>query len=501
MAKVLVLETDPVSAALIEDRLHVGGHRALLTDDPVRLLSAASEGQADLVVLALELADFSGLGIVRQLREQGESRSLPIVALSRGTESADRIAALRAGADDYLTRPFDVEELMLRIDRLLGSRGEASPVMKGDLASHPAWELVQFIQQAGKSGELAIHGARGSGQLRVRGGRVVSARWQKLRGRDALLAILDAQEGQFRLTTDTAAEQDADGAAEFAIQEVLIEAAWLEDELARRRQHLPATGARLRRQTDELPPIDDDELRRLPIAKIFGQLGEQPGARLFDLVHQADDAPSKVRLAVTWLVEQGAVAPEAEDGAGEIMNTVELSSSMVLDLAIHGLLSAAHDAGFKSSPLSYLLLVEAGVWPRMVELLENEPGCRNHPTLGQLAEQLRRGQGGRADFVTDYGTISLHAEALTEVRRPRIETLLSQCAGVFLWLDQAAELELARSLVERLEAAGDGPPGVLVAGTGTAAELTARTRRWRVAHHAPRSLIGVLRLLHPASAS
>ncbi len=499
MARILVLETDPVSAALLEDRLHVSGHRALLVDDPARAVSAAVDGHADLVILAMELPVVSGLEVIRQLKSRGETRSLPIVALAESARSADRLAALKAGADEHLSRPVEVEELLLRVDRLLGHRGAAPAVMQGDLRSHPTWELVQYLQQAGKSGELAIHGSRGSGKLEVRGGRVTAARFRELRGRDALLAILDAREGHFRLTSeDGSSEPPGEG---FAIQEVLLEAAWIEDELAKRRAHLPATGEPLRALVPAPPPVDE-ELGTLPIAEVFRHLAEHPGARIYDLVHRLDEAPSKVRLAVAWLVEQGAAVAEPPAGR-EVMTTAEISSSMVLDLAVHNLLSSARDAGLDVSRLSYLLLAEPGIAPQLVELVESEPGFRGLPELTRLVERLKLRQGGSAELGSELGALTLHVEVLAPAAKPRVDAVLPTCAGVMLWLDEVEEIGLVDGVIRRLDAGGASVTGVVVARSQAAlqivSELTSGSRRWRTARHAPRSLVGVLRLLHPSS--
>lgn len=500
MARILVLESDPVSAALLEDRLHVSGHQAMLADDPARAVSSATDDAADLVILAMELPVVSGIEVIRQLKSRGETRSLPIVALSESGESADRLAALRAGADEYLTRPVEVEELLLRVDRLLGHRGAAPAVMQGDLASHPSWELVQYVQQAGKSGELVIRGSRGAGKLQVESGRVTAARFKEVRGRDALLAILDTKEGHFRLTTEDAAGGPP-SAESFAIQEVLMEAAWIEDQLARRREHLPATGAPLRPARQKPPPAVE-ELASLPIDKVFGYLSKNPGARIYDLIHRLAEAPSKVRLAVAWLVEQGAVAPDRPD-QGEVMSTVEISSSMVLDLAVHNLLSSARDAGLDITNLSYLLLAEPGVQPQLVELVETEPGFRSNPTLSRLVEQLKLRRGGSADFVTDFGSLCLHVQILTPEIKAQIEAIVPVCAGVMMWLDQGAEIDLIDGVIRRLDAVGGSVAGVIVSQSSATlkilAELTAGVQPWKTVRHAPRSLIGVLRLLHPRS--
>ncbi len=510
MARVLVLELDPLFAAVIEDRLLVSGHESRLVSDPAQAVSAATEGQADLLIMELDLPEVSGIEIVRRLRRQPETRSLPILALSSSDTSSDRIEALKAGVDDYLARPCDPEELMLRLDRVVGRRGVAAPPLSGDLASHPIWGLLQYIQQTDKSGDLVIYGTKGSGKIVLQKGRVISARWQKLHGRDALLAIVDMQEGRFQLTTTEAGE--APPADAIRIPDVLIETAWLEDHLGKRRQYLPATGAELELTTDTLPPIEEP-FTHIPIERIFQRLrdrrraegGEGPtghgsGLRLYDLMADGREAPAKVRLAVAWLAEQGAVRP-AEQTSADTMSTVEISSSMVFDIAVHSLLSAARDAGFDVSALPLLMLAEPGVWPELQQLPASVPGFLRHETLRKLVERTRGRQGGSATFTTNFGKLSLHVQPLTNAVSRQMEAIVPVCAGVLLWLDQAEEKELVRRVVERLEATGGPASGVLIATSPTAfeaaSELTAGTTKWQTSTHAPRSLLGVLRLLQP----
>ncbi len=109
MVRVLVLELDPVFAAVIEDRLLVSGHESQPVSDPALAVSTATEGRADLLIMELDLPGVSGLEIVRQLRRQSETRSLPILALSSKDTSEVRIEALRAGVDDFLAQPCDPE--------------------------------------------------------------------------------------------------------------------------------------------------------------------------------------------------------------------------------------------------------------------------------------------------------------------------------------------------------------------------------------------------------
>ena len=499
MANVLILQSDPVAAALLADLLHVSGHQSMLVEEPVQAISKAGGGRFDLMILDMELPLVPGREVIRQLRAQRETRTMPIIALASERARGEKLEALRAGADEYLVRPVDTEELLLRANRLLGHRDEGPTALQGDLAHHPTFELVQYLQSAGKSGELVVHGPRGSGLLVVDGGRMTSARWQHLRGEEAVLALLDNREGRFRLTAEEAGgPRPAD--ASTTIEGTLMQSVWLTDHLEKRREHLPATGAALKPTGRELPPIAE-ELRALPIEHVFGRLSEQPGLRLYDLIASENLAPPKIRLAVAWLAEHGVVAAAASD---EILSTAEISSSQVLDLAVHNLMAEAAGAGFDISEVSYLVLVEPEVKPRLVEILDREAGVPGIAELGRLLENLKRGESGRADFDADFGALSLHVQILAAASRPLVESLAPTCAGVMVWLDRCREVGLVWRVIQLLEAADAAAVGVLLAERPevieSLARLTANTRCWRAVERRPYSLIGILRLLHPRSA-
>lgn len=502
MAKILIIEDDAVFAAVLEDRLHVAGHSVESTADMELALRLTSAGGIALVILKLELpGSVSGIEALKSLRAGKSPRTLPIIALSTQTEALDRVAVLRAGADELLNQPGDLEELLIRVGRLLGS-DEASPsVMQGDLGNHPTWELMQFIQQAGKTGQLVIRGPHGTGHVRLVGGRVDSARISKLAGRNALLALLDLKEGHFHLTTEEVADAQA-GAPKtgIPIPEVLMAFAWLEDELKKRQEHLPETGVPLETKAADLP-APDSELSEVPIEAVFQRLKRSSG-RLFDLIAEGLGAPSQVRLAVAWLVEQGAVAKIAGPPE-QFMTTTEISSTMVLDVAIYNLLRGAHQAGFDPNSLPYLLVIEEAVWPQLQELLERVPGFRRLQSLHKLIEQVKLRQGGSATFESEQGSLSLHVQILSPEVQAKVEAIFPVCAGVLLWLDEGRDRALVKDLLGRLEGVRSKATGVLVAHRAehrdAIMELVVGHERWQASRHAPQSLIGILRLLHPRS--
>jgi DNA-binding response OmpR family regulator len=496
VAKVLVIEKDSVFAAVLEDRLRVAGHAVRVLADAAKAPAIALELQADF--LLLDTGADAAADTVQALRGQDSTRSLPMLAMSDRNEGADRVAALKAGADDYLARPVDLEELLIRTERLLGGRG-AEQMLQGDLATHPLWAVLQYLQQVRKTGSLRVRSGNTSGTVALHDGEPVNARWQTLRGREAFLALLCAEEGTFRFD----GSKPPSGQPEpLAVNELLMHSAWLKDELENRRPYLPATGEPLQTLTD-FPPRVGEELGGLPLQRVLTRIHEQPGVRLFDLIAEETEAPQTLRLTVAWLVEHGLVSTRDRVPESAPQNTMELSSAMIFDVAIIGLLDAAKKAGFDIAALPCLVLVEPSVWPGLRRLIEEAPGYRTNEALRKLVEQMELRKAGSATLPVDRGKLSLHVQALTKAAQPQIAAILPGCAGVLVWVDGPDGAELAQSVVQRLDATGGRASGMLVAGTAAVQKdverLTGGSRRWRTSQHAPKSLLGLFRLLQPES--
>jgi DNA-binding response OmpR family regulator len=495
MAKILLVETDSVFAAVLEDRLRVTGHQVrLLTDGSRSVVEAAHEQQADLVIL--DTGSEPAVEALQTFRGQSDTRTLPVLALSDRGEPAERVAALRAGADDYLARPFDLEELLIRAERLLGGRG-AEQMLQGDLATHPLWAVLQYLQQVRKTGSLRVRSGNTSGTVELRDGEPVAARWQALRGREAFLALLCAEDGSFRFEggAPTTVQDER-----LQVNELLMHTAWLKDEMEKRRHLLPGTGEPLQTLT-EFPPRVGEEFGRLPLQRILSRIHEQPGVRLFDLVAEEAGAPLTTRLAVAWLVEHGLVANRDKVPESAPQNTMEISSVMVFDVAIAALLDAAKKAGLDTSALPYLVLVEPAAWPALRKLVEGAPGFRTNEGLRRLLEQVELRRAGSATFSGPDGKVSLNVQMLTKAAQPQIAAILPGCAGVLAWIDGAEGAGAAEGVVQKLDATAGRGSGMLVAGTAAVQKeverLAGRSRRWRSSPHAPKSLLGLFRLLQP----
>jgi two-component system OmpR family response regulator len=118
---VLVVDDEAVLAEMVSMALRYEGWNIATAGDGAAALDAARSQRPDVVVLDVMLPDMSGLDVLRKLRE--ESPQLPVLLLTAKDAVEDRIAGLTAGGDDYVTKPFSLEEVVLRLRALLRRTG------------------------------------------------------------------------------------------------------------------------------------------------------------------------------------------------------------------------------------------------------------------------------------------------------------------------------------------------------------------------------------------
>jgi two-component system phosphate regulon response regulator PhoB len=126
MARILVIEDEQDLGMLLEYNLKADGHEAEVVRTGAAGVARVKTFKPDLVLLDLMLPDIAGSEVARLLRE-GESRRLPIIMVTARGEESDRVKGLELGADDYVTKPFSVKELLLRIKAVLRRQGDAPP--------------------------------------------------------------------------------------------------------------------------------------------------------------------------------------------------------------------------------------------------------------------------------------------------------------------------------------------------------------------------------------
>lgn len=138
--RVLVAEDEPAVRTALRRALTMSGYQVTVAEDGAQALAAVAARQPDLVVMDVLMPVMDGLAACRRLRADGDMR--PVLMLTARDAVADRVAGLDAGADDYLVKPFALDELLARIRALLrrsgidtGQRLEVADLAM-DLAAH-----------------------------------------------------------------------------------------------------------------------------------------------------------------------------------------------------------------------------------------------------------------------------------------------------------------------------------------------------------------------------
>lgn len=119
--RVLLIEDDPRLQGTLVSNLRDAGYAVDVSADGIEGLYLGEEFPVDLAIIDLGLPQLSGLEVIRKLRKRG--RDFPILVLTARSEWQDKVAGLEAGADDYVTKPFHMEELMARINALMRRAG------------------------------------------------------------------------------------------------------------------------------------------------------------------------------------------------------------------------------------------------------------------------------------------------------------------------------------------------------------------------------------------
>ena len=143
VVRILVVDDDPAVQASLGRLLRQANYEVDVAADGRQALAAVGESAPDALVLDVMMPGLDGLEVTRRLRGMGDQT--PVLLLTARQEVSDRVAGLDAGADDYLTKPFAVEELLARLRALLRRAGadDTAELRVGDLVLDPVAHLAR----------------------------------------------------------------------------------------------------------------------------------------------------------------------------------------------------------------------------------------------------------------------------------------------------------------------------------------------------------------------
>jgi DNA-binding response OmpR family regulator len=149
--KILIVDDEPSLLRIISYALEAEGYEIVTAENGAEALIKVKANQPDLLILDVKLPEISGIEVCRQLRTDPEMVGLPIIMLSARIQIADKIAGLKVGADEYITKPVDTDELVARVAALLERTRrlrDTQPVQRG--------KVLTFVGAKGGIGATTV---------------------------------------------------------------------------------------------------------------------------------------------------------------------------------------------------------------------------------------------------------------------------------------------------------------------------------------------------------
>lgn len=129
MSKILVIDDDSSIVELIKVNLELQGHLVVAANEALTGIALAQQELPDLIILDLMMPGVDGFTAAQRLRQNDVTKSIPILMLTALSRTEDKVSGFNAGADDYLTKPFELPELYVRVRALLRRTGKVQSTL------------------------------------------------------------------------------------------------------------------------------------------------------------------------------------------------------------------------------------------------------------------------------------------------------------------------------------------------------------------------------------
>lgn len=301
--RILIVDDDTDLQQVIAAALETHGFDAVVAPDPVRALEILSVAEVDAIVLDVMMPRLSGYELLEILRMDARTRLLPVLMLSALGDTKERIRGIRLGADDYLAKPFDPEELIVRLDRLVRQHTTPPGGMIRDAAKQSLAEALQSLDKDRWTGIVRLRTGQRHGQLEVHQGHLVAATFGLLSGPDAVYGILLLDEGIAVFDPTVEPKPRDESSEDLHLPSLTLKLAWLQDELKKQEESLPSPAEAL--YVARVTPIRTRGLERIPYTEVYTRIACLPGVTLEELEGHEFAPVVKVRLAVASLIRHG----------------------------------------------------------------------------------------------------------------------------------------------------------------------------------------------------
>jgi DNA-binding response OmpR family regulator len=237
----VVVDDDAHWRELAAEPFRKRGDRVRVTSDGLQALAMCVDDPPDVILSDVQMPRMDGWQLLRLVRARRELAATPVIFMTSLDSDSARLKGYQLGVDAYVPKPFQPEELLIRVHKLLRNKRSIPPakaepvVLKGELDHVSPASLLAFLSVEKRTGVLLIVGERVA-RILLKDGRVLRAELEgaqpRPRSRAVITTLLEWTEGQFELTEQVVSVADEVGAE---VATLLIEHARMVDERERRR--------------------------------------------------------------------------------------------------------------------------------------------------------------------------------------------------------------------------------------------------------------------------
>lgn len=209
--RILIVEDEPGMIELLTVALEDEGYVISIANNGEQGLKKVEEEEPDLIISDVMMPDMNGYDFCEQLRANPKTASIPFIFLTAKKDVSDRVRGLNLGADDYISKPFHVVEVVARIKTLMqrvkrtrvaayqpAPMTETDAAFSGDLEKISIGEVIQTIALTRKNGSLIVVNNGKRGEVNFREGIVTYADVDRKKGEEAVYRLLSWKNGQFK---------------------------------------------------------------------------------------------------------------------------------------------------------------------------------------------------------------------------------------------------------------------------------------------------------------
>jgi DNA-binding response OmpR family regulator len=279
--RILIVEDEPGMIELLSVALEDEGFLISIAQNGQEGLKKVDTEDPDLIISDVMMPDMNGYEFCEQLRQNPKTASIPFIFLTAKKDVSDRVRGLNLGADDYISKPFHVVEVVARIKTLMmrvsrtkaAAPAQATPESEADFSGYlgkmSIGELIQTIYMNRKNGRLVLTDENRKGELIFNDAYITYAEVDRKRGEEAVYRLLSWKTGQFRFEGGVVADNPN---VRSTAESLLMEGMRRLDEYARLLKYFPSEDVKLEALSVAPEGLEPEELQVLNYVNQYAAL-------------------------------------------------------------------------------------------------------------------------------------------------------------------------------------------------------------------------------------